>query len=304
MKIKHHVSLKKSLITFILACTFIIANGQSFRFRNYDSNMGLPQNFVYCVEQGADGFLWIGTGEGLVKYDGLRFQTFSTRDSLADDFISSIYLASNGNIWVGHNNGGFTVINNGFTPYRINETNSPIRHFCQDKDENIWGVVQNNGPVKISKDRKITTFFDPEKLGYRLFYSIYPISENTLLLGTSEGLMKIVINSNDEIESAEELDGIPLTTVTTITPRKGITGEYWIGTEDEGFFRYSVDGLKASQIIDNRLCLAFNIQNENIQDIYEEDEGHLLIATWGNGVIKLFYDPTSQDFIESIKKGG
>ena len=262
--------------------------------------MGLPQNFVYCVEQGADGFLWIGTGEGLVKYDGLKFQTFSTRDSLADDFITSLYKASNGKIWVGHNNGGVTIIDNKFTPLRIPETNSPVRHLCQDKDENMWAVVQNNGPVRISKNNKITTFFDTNKLGYKLFYAIYPIGEKTLLLGTSEGLMKVTVNNQGEIETAEELNGIPLTTITTITPRKGIRGEYWIGTEDEGFFRYSIDELQAKQIIDNRLCLNFNIQNENIQDIFEEDEGHLLIATWGNGVIKLFFDPRIQDFTESF----
>ncbi len=296
----NHNLLNRILIASFLACFYVLANGQSFRFKNYDSNMGLPQNFVYCVEQDADGFLWIGTGEGLVKYDGLKFQTFSIRDSLADDFITDLFLASNGKVWAAHNNGGLTVISKSFTPLSIPGTNSPVRHLCQDKNENIWAVVQNSGPVRISPDLKITTFFDTNKLGYKLFYSIYPINEKTLLLGTSEGLMKITINNKGEIETAEELDGIPLTTVTTITPRKGITDQYWIGTEDEGFFRYLVDESQARQIIDNRLCLTFNIQNENIQDIVEEDEGHLIIATWGNGVIKLFFDPLIQDFTESF----
>ena len=300
MNTQNHRILKRGFTTFILAGIFFLATGQSFRFRNYDSNMGLPQNFVYCVTQGADGFLWIGTGEGLVKYDGIRFQTFSTRDSLADDFIASLFIGTDGKVWAGHSNGSVTVISKHFTPIRISGTNSPVRHLCQDKSENIWGVVQNNGPVRISKDQKVTTFFDSEKLGYRLFYSIYPISEKVLLLGTSEGLMKITVNNHGDIEKVEDINEIPLTTVTTITPRKGITGEYWIGTEDEGFFRYSIDESHAKQIIDNRLCLTFNIQTENIQDIFEEDEGHLLIATWGNGVIKLFFDPLSQDFTESF----
>ncbi len=293
-------SLKCLIILFLLIVSCFNTNGQSFRFRNYDSNMGLPQNFVYCVEQGSDGFLWIGTGEGLVKYDGIKFQTLSTRDSLADDFITSLFLASNGNIWAGHNNGHITIISHDNKPLRIPESNSPLRHLCQDNNENIWGVVQNNGPVKIGKNNKITTYFDTNKLGYKLFYSVYPLSDNTILLGTSEGLMKVTLGNNDEIIGVEKLDGIPPTIITTITPRKGIKGEFWIGTEDEGFFRYSMDNTKANQIIDNRLCLSFNIQNENIQDIYEEDEGHLLIGTWGNGVIKLFFDPLLQDFSDSF----
>ncbi|MCA1745890.1 MAG: hypothetical protein LC643_09375 [Bacteroidales bacterium] len=43
------------------------SDAQTFQFRNYDSNMGLPQNFIYALEQGADGFLWIGTGEGVIS---------------------------------------------------------------------------------------------------------------------------------------------------------------------------------------------------------------------------------------------
>ena len=130
MNTQNHRILKRGFTTFILAAIFFLATGQSFRFRNYDSNMGLPQNFVYCVTQGADGFLWIGTGEGLVKYDGIRFQTFSTRDSLADDFIASLFIGTDGKVWAGHSNGSVTVISKHFTPIRISGTNSPVRHLC------------------------------------------------------------------------------------------------------------------------------------------------------------------------------
>ncbi len=44
----------------------------------------------------------------------------------------------------------------------------------------------------------------------------------------------------------------------------------------------------------------FQYPNRKYSGIFEEDEGHLLIATWGNGVIKLFFDPLSQDFTESF----
>lgn len=291
---------KTIILSAVIACSMFAANAQSFRFKNFDSNVGLPQNFVYCVEQENNGYLWIGTGEGLVRYDGHRFQTYLSTDSLAEDFIMSLFVATNGNVWIGHNNGNLSFYrNNRFTPVIIPETNSPVRHICQDKSENIWAVIQNSGPVRIDTEGNITTFFDPEKLGFKLFYSIYPVSDNTLLLGTSEGLLKVTIDDNSNIASVIEIEDIPLTIITTITPRKGISDEYWIGTEDYGFFRYSQGSSDAMQIIDNRLCLTFNIEHENIKDIVEEDEGHLLIATWGNGVIKLFFDPVRQDFNES-----
>jgi ligand-binding sensor domain-containing protein len=60
--------------------------------------MGYPKILFIVLPKGADGFLWIGTGEGLVKYDGIRFQTFSTRDSLADDFIASLFIGTDGKV--------------------------------------------------------------------------------------------------------------------------------------------------------------------------------------------------------------
>ena len=301
MRIDFHINQAKWLLIIFLVCGSIGANAQSFRFKNFDSNIGLPQNFIYSVEQGIDGYLWIGTGEGLVKYDGHKFQTFLTADSLADDFIMSLFIGIDGKVWIGHNNGNFSFHhNNKFTPLVISETNSPIRHICQDKSESVWAAVQNNGFVRIDKNLNVTTFFDQEKLGYKLFYSVYPVSDNTVILGTSEGLMRVVFDKNNNIISAVEIEDIPPTIITTIAPRKGIEGEYWIGTEDEGFFRFSDGDSKSTQIIDNRLCLTFDIEYENIQDIVEEDEGHLLLATWGNGVIKLFFDPVKQDFSDSF----
>ena len=298
MKLK---SINRLTTVIILCFATLYTNAQSFRFRNYDSNVGLPQNFVYCVAQGQDGYLWIGTGEGLVKYDGHNFQTFLTTNNLAEDFIMSLYVATDGKVWIGHNAGNISLFhNNKFTPIVIPDANSSIRSICQDKNENIWIVVQNSGFVKIDKNFEVTTFFDKEKFDFRLFYAICPITDKTFLVGTHEGLMKITINESNEIISAIDIDDIPQTKITTIKPRKGIIGEYWIGTEDEGFYRFFSGSSQATQISDNRLCLDFDIDGENIQDIIEENEGHLLLSTWGNGVIKLFFDPVKQDFTETF----
>ncbi len=98
----------------------------------------------------------------------------------------------------------------------------------------------------------------------------------------------------------ERYNEIPRTTITSITPRRGIQEEFWITTEDEGFFRFALKDSRATHIIDKSLCLNFELERENIRTIEEEEEGHLLLATWGNGVIKLFFDPVKQEFTESF----
>jgi ligand-binding sensor domain-containing protein len=181
----------RKYVVIALLIVHSVSNAQTFQFRNYDSNMGLPQNFIYALEQGTDGFLWIGTGEGLVRYDGLKFTSFSTSDSLADNFIMSMQEDPQGTLWIGHNNGDVTYLKDRqFTPLRLPETNSPIRDISHDSEGNTWITVQNSGFAKIDKYKNITTWFDTGKLGYTLFYSIYPLAHNTVLLGTSEGLMR------------------------------------------------------------------------------------------------------------------
>lgn len=292
---------RKSIAPLMLAVMPFLLNGQTFQFKNYDSNMGLPQNFIYCLEQDNDGFLWIGTGEGLVRYDGLKFTSFSTRDSLAADFIMSLKVADDGALWIGHNNGDVTYYKDGiFKPIRLPGTNSPVRCINFDQQGNVWLTIQNSGFAKIDKYHNVSTWFDTGSLGYTLFYSIYPLGDNVVLLGTSEGLMRLTGGAQGKIQSLEKFNDIPLTTITSIKARRGIQDEFWITTEDEGFYRFALNESSAKQIIDKDLCLMFNLEYENIQDIEEEDEGHILLATWGNGVIKLFYDALNQEFTESF----
>lgn len=289
------------LLTLLFLLTFNQVSAQTFRFRNFDANMGLPQNFIYAIEQTPDGFMWIGTGEGLVRYDGLRFRSFSTRDSLADNFVMSMHVAANGTLWVGHNNGQLSYYRNQqFHTLRVENTTSPVRDLHEDAEGNIWFTVQNHGFAKVDRYNNLTTWFDSGSLGYTLFYSIYPLSDNTVLLGTSEGLMRVKAGSNGKIQGFERFDQMPMTTITAIKKRKGFGREFWIATESDGFFRFAPERDEATQIIDHSLCLSFDLQYENIQDIEEEEEGHLLLATWGQGVIKLFYDQQQQDFTESF----
>src|SRR5687768_10152954 len=52
---------------------------------------GLPQNTVYAIAQTPDGYLWLGTAEGLVRFDGVRFQVFDRRNT--PDIPSNVITA-------------------------------------------------------------------------------------------------------------------------------------------------------------------------------------------------------------------
>ncbi len=275
-------------------------NAQSFRFKTFDSNVGLPQNFVYCITQDHSGFIWMGTGEGLVRYNGLNFESFIGDQYLADDFISALFVAPDGKLWIGHNNGNLTTYSNGkFKPIQLPETQSPVQAICSTPDKTIWALTQNHGLIKMDPDGENYQVLEHPELRRKLFYSIAPLGDSILMVGTSEGLFRVGKASDNQITFVEHVEGLPITKITSILPRKGLEGEFWIGTEDNGFFRYSDAQHKSSKVVDNNVCQLFNIQHENIQDIEEEPGGNLLLATWGNGVIKLIFDPVKRTFVDS-----
>ncbi|RZK50579.1 MAG: hypothetical protein EOO59_15875, partial [Hymenobacter sp.] len=75
--------------------------------RQFGPADGLSQPFIYCLLQDRQGYLWLGTAEGLVRYDGARFVTLTTQDGLAEDFVTGLWEEpGTGRLWVAHNEGG------------------------------------------------------------------------------------------------------------------------------------------------------------------------------------------------------
>ncbi|WP_220614258.1 hybrid sensor histidine kinase/response regulator [Hymenobacter sp. HSC-4F20] len=103
----------RRLLLFLLFFTHI-ARAQQLppqRFlKQFGAAEGLPQPFIYALAQDRAGYLWIGTAEGLVRFDGTEFVTFTTTDGLAENFVTRLALEpGTGRLWVGHYQGGLSV---------------------------------------------------------------------------------------------------------------------------------------------------------------------------------------------------
>ncbi|GAB2853348.1 hybrid sensor histidine kinase/response regulator [Hymenobacter ruber] len=86
------------------------ASAQQAYLRQFSPTEGFRPAFVYALLQDRQGYLWLGTGEGLVRYDGTQFTTFTKKDGLAEDFVVSLREEPNtGRLWVGHYQGGISV---------------------------------------------------------------------------------------------------------------------------------------------------------------------------------------------------
>jgi signal transduction histidine kinase/ligand-binding sensor domain-containing protein len=91
-----------------LACLLLLPAvlcGQRYSFKRYDQSSGLPNQNVRALLQDRTGFLWIGTDNGLYRYDGRRYRTFSTADGLPAARVEVLHQTNDGTIWVSTSSG-------------------------------------------------------------------------------------------------------------------------------------------------------------------------------------------------------
>ena len=106
------VLLLRRLLLLLLLFVSIQASAQSssaprYFVRQFGAADGLPQPFIYALAQDHAGYLWVGTAEGLIRYDGTEFVSFTTKDGLAEDFVTTLYVEPRtGRLWAGHYQGG------------------------------------------------------------------------------------------------------------------------------------------------------------------------------------------------------
>jgi signal transduction histidine kinase/streptogramin lyase len=108
----------------------------------WSAKEGAPE-VVSAIAQTADGFLWLGSTAGLVRFDGSRFEPFrSVRgDQLLSSNVTALYTPRSGGLWVGYQFGGFSFLSNGNVTNYGSELGSPtgsVKSFVQDVEGTVW----------------------------------------------------------------------------------------------------------------------------------------------------------------------
>ena len=282
---QNQILIKFLVLLFLLSPVFTYS--QENRFINFSVDDGLAQAYVYNITQDSKGNLWIGTGNGLSKYDGYTFQNYSEQDSLGGNFITCNLKTEKG-LWFGHLNGRVSFYNGKTFQYRINETSS-ISDIEQDQDDNIWIASQNKGFFKLRDDSAKS----------KLYLNSFPqhvftfkfINENQLLVGTSEGVKICEITKNNQIVAKNIILEIPNNKVVDII-KSQIAEKYYVLTENDGLFQITLisDEYKVDKI-------AKNYEFLRAQNLFEDKKGDLWLTSLENGISKLKFSKNS-DLIE------
>ena len=128
-----------------------------------------PSNIV-AIAQSADGFLWLGTGAGLYRFDGIRFERIKAfaGKALHSGSISALHATSAGQLLIGHRFGGVTITEPGRVVHYASKTlpTGNAWTFLSDKTGTIWGAF--TGGVARLRDGVWETFpLDGEAIPFR-----------------------------------------------------------------------------------------------------------------------------------------
>jgi len=138
-----------------------------FLQKHWTTEEGLPQNTVTSIVQTRDGYLWLGTFGGLVRFDGVRFTAFNTADipALRSNRIMSLYEDDECALWIGTETGDIVRLQNGsfevFAP-GDGSSNNVVLSFLVDRHGDLW-VGQTLGLRRFNGKRSDSSEFYPLK---------------------------------------------------------------------------------------------------------------------------------------------
>jgi diguanylate cyclase (GGDEF)-like protein len=198
---------------------------------SWSSAQGLPQNSVMAIRQTKDGYLWLGTQEGLVRFDGINFRVSDRQNTngLLSNDIRALEVTANGVLWVGTWGGGLTRIDGErFTSFTTRDglPNDFINVIALDASGVLW-VGTNSGLACLDRSAPNRFQVMPEFSG-QIIRSILPVRSGGIWVGTSNSaLYRSQAGSKFQRDRSFPADGI-----TALFEDRD--SDLWVGTSRHG----------------------------------------------------------------------
>ncbi|MFW6272972.1 MAG: ligand-binding sensor domain-containing protein, partial [bacterium] len=283
-------------------------------FEKITEEDGLISNKATCIYKDHKGFIWIGTENGLNRYDGKEIKSYTylpaDTNSISNNVINCIAEDANNNLLIGTNN-GLNLFNRKyekFTRFFADSTkelticHNKINTFLKDKDNTLW-IATERGINKAETTDENTFQFKSYKPGFKLLKSrisdIKQDQQGRLWVSTwSEGLF-LFDPMTGEFSSLFYDPLNPLNKIKNITCIDiSNQGKIWIGTYNKGGIIYDPETGKTGNFRDN-LALAEHFNSILwIEDLYKDRNGLVWISALDNTMAWLFaYDPQIKKII-------
>lgn len=228
-RVRYWLSLALLALIFLPA----VCSAQRYTFKEYIEGLGNLN--VNCIAQDRAGFLWLGTENGLFRYDGSTFSKYGRAEGLPSTFVRAMHLDHAGRLWVGTSDGLAVSLRNGrFQQVRYNGTNLIIPYnsaLSSSYNGKVYAVTQLGLLAFSSSDGGISWRGDTllssrqaAPFGAKGLKSILADSDGSILFGCGNGICRLL---GAYVARWGVSDGLPEDAWGSLLRKKD--GELWAG---------------------------------------------------------------------------
>jgi signal transduction histidine kinase/ligand-binding sensor domain-containing protein/DNA-binding response OmpR family regulator len=281
----------------------------NIRFGVISSQQGLSQSSVFSLAQDQKGFLWIGTRDGLNRFDGYNFVTYKIdpqdTGSISNNEITVIHADRHGDIWIGTRGGGLNkyIPNmNRFVRFSHLTNEKIIRDIYESPDGMLWigssdgllkaDITDKTKPVQFVNGSEKAIYLDAagQLLSHQKkivsVVAINQISPDTLLIGTELGMFLYLPEKNQFVRfNVGDANDFIVTSV-LITPEKTI----WVGSFN-GLIKVRRviphAGLYSLTTYSTREPGRYHLYSNRIESLVQDPFGNIWAGTRGGGLVRI-----------------
>ena len=246
----------------------------------YNNMNGLPTSEANAITETSEGFIWIGSYSGLIRYDGNTFERMDSTTGIAS--VRTLFVDSKDRLWIGTNDSGIALMEKGVLSRLDSDEDlkaAAVRSITEDKDGNIYAAT-TAGITIIDKDMNVRLIGDEKITG--LYVTDLQNGADDRIYGTTVNGEIFTLRGGrlDKFYDAEKLGGIA---AISVLPDDKHPGRVWVGTDGSEIRYGKLDKFAKAKIIDTgELINIKTIENYNDQLWICADNG---IGNYENGKI-------------------
>jgi signal transduction histidine kinase/ligand-binding sensor domain-containing protein len=254
------------------------ADDSPFVVDSWSVEEGLPDSEAISVLQGSDGYLWIGTQHGLVRFDGNRFTVFNQMNTpgLTSDRIVFLFQDNETNLWIGTESSGLEMIASGIIHdfSSVGAGSGAVTYALEDSS----GTILFDAPNGIFVFQKGRLFYRQGVVAPNLF----PLAQHMIVLSATGGYWQIANNSvgkwnNGRLE--KNLGPFPWGSAVVNDAIEDNRGDLIVGTLGAGIFWADPNG--------RWLNISNELSKPYILSLCMDNEGNFWAGTDGGGLVRI-----------------
>ena len=286
----HSASIKNRILAVFIVISAVLSlfvlgkpafaennNPDNFSAVLYNNSNGLPTSEANDIVQADDGFIYIGSYSGLIRYDGVNFMRFDSYTGITS--VDSLFIDSKKRMWIGTNDSGLALYENGAFRFYNREnglSSLSVRDITEDGAGNI--IIGTTSELAYIDDKGELSVIDNDAINGKYIKQLTSGNDGAVYGCTTDGVFFRL--ENLEITASYSSEEMGFGIVSCITPDDFEQGVVWLGTDKSNIIR--------GNIFDNKLNYrVINVEPaSNINSISAIDKDSFWICS-DSGIGKL-----------------